>query len=172
MRLVTGCAASLCVFGWVLADTAPAKTVTTIGQARSYLSRTVTAPAPLFLTASSARRVLGHVKDVQFYRSTGEDFSATVFYRPFDGGSYDGQVGASRLPNESLSRVMASCRARGHQVVRLRVGRYFTRYCHDDITFYYAWRWRHRVYIVSSKYYGGVRPGGLQQLIRAMTYVS
>lgn len=66
---------------------------------------------------------------------------------------------------------MSACRTRGHRVVRVRVGRHSTRYCHDDITFYYAWRWRHRVYLVSSKYYGAVQPSGLRQLILAMTYV-
>ena len=113
-----------------------------------------------------------HVKDVQFYRYQGEDFSATVFDPPFDGGGDDGQVGVTRLRHESLYGAMAGCRAQRHRVVRVRIGRYSTRYCPGDITFYYAWWWGHRVYLVSSKYYGGVRLGGLRELIRAMTYVS
>jgi hypothetical protein len=59
----------------------------------------------------------------------------------------------------------------GHRVFRVRIGRYFTGYGRGDITFYYAWRWQRRIYLISSKYYGGVRPGGLRELIRAMTYV-
>lgn len=143
-RCVLACGIWVLVLG-LSCMPASATTVRTVSAARAYLAGKVPGPAPLFLTPGSARRVLHHVHDVQFYSGSGEDFSATVLYRPFDGGAYEGQVGITRLPDESLSRVMGPCRVRGHQVIRRRVGRYSTRYCRDDITFYYAWRWQHRI---------------------------
>lgn len=83
---LTGCAVFLLVLG-SLAGSALAKTVRTIAEARSYVAWTAPAPTPLFFTADSVHRVLGHVNDVQFYRYRGEDFSGTVIYRPFDGGA-------------------------------------------------------------------------------------
>ncbi len=77
----------------------------------------------------------------------------------------------NRLPDADPLAVEKDCRAHGHKVTRVKIGRYRTYYCADDITFGYLWRWDHRIYTVDSKYYGGVRPAGLRALISQMTYV-
>jgi hypothetical protein len=55
--------------------------------------------------------------------------------------------------------------------MRVKIGRYRTYYCADDITFGYLWRWDHRIYTVDSTYYGGIRPAGLRALISHVSYV-
>jgi hypothetical protein len=93
-----------------------------------------------------------------------------VLYKPLS-GDITGQVIVSRLPDANPSAEEKGCRARGHKVTRVKIGRYHTYYCANDITFGYLWRWDHRLYAVGSKYYGGIRPAGLRALISRMTYV-
>jgi len=121
------------------------------------------------VTAAETRRTLRHVDRVDLkYAVYGSDFSATVFYKPLS-GDLTGQVIINRLPDANPSADEKGCRARGHKVTRVTIGRYHTYYCADDITFSYLWRWDHRSYTVDSKDYGGVRPAGLRALISHMT---
>jgi hypothetical protein len=114
---------------------------------------------------------LDHVDRVDLtFGVYGSDFSAVVLYKPLS-GSLTGQVVINRLPDANPSAEEKGCRARGHQVTRVNIGRYHTYYCPDDITFGYLWRWDRRIYTVDSKYYGGIRPAGLRALISHMSYV-
>jgi hypothetical protein len=141
-----------------------------ITAARVSIAGHIQDPSALFVTAAEARRIVGHVDRVDLsYGVYGTDFSATVFYKPFS-GDLTGQVIISRLPDANPAADEKGCRAHGHTVTRVKIGRYRTYYCADDITFGYLWRWDHGIYTVDSKYYGGVRPAGLRALISHMTY--
>ena len=77
----------------------------------------------------------------------------------------------NRRPDGNLSSLMFGCRLRGHRVLKQRVGRFTTLYCADDLSFYYLWRWQHRIYAMSSRYSGGVKPAGLRRLMVTLTRV-
>jgi hypothetical protein len=142
-----------------------------IANARATIAHHIQDPSALFLTAGEARQALGHVDRVDLnFGVYGADFSALVLYRPLS-GSLTGQVIINRLPDGSPSAEEKGCRARGHKVTRVKIDRYHTYYCADDITFGYLWRWDRRIYTVDSKYYGGVSPAGLRALISHMSFV-
>jgi hypothetical protein len=142
-----------------------------ITSARVSIPRHIQDPAALFLTSAETRRVLGHVDQVDLsFGVSGSDFSAVVLYKPLS-GDLTGQVIINRLADASPSAEERGCRARGHKVTRVKIERYRTYFCADDITFGYLWRWDHRIYTVDSKYYGGIRPAGLRALILHMNYV-
>jgi hypothetical protein len=144
-----------------------------ITTARESIAGHIHDPSALFVTAAETRRILRHVDRVDLsygvYGVDGTAFFATVFYKPL-AGDHTGQVIINRLPDANPLALEKDCRAHGHKVTRVKIGRYRTYYCADDITFGYLWRWDHRIYIVDSKYYGGIRPVGLRALISHMTY--
>jgi hypothetical protein len=142
-----------------------------IAAARESIAGHIQDPPALFLSTAETRRILGHVDRVDLsYGVNGTDFSATVFYEPFS-GDLTGQVTINRLPDANPAADEKGCRAHGHKVTRVKIGRYRTYYCADDITFGYLWCWDHRIYTVDSKYYGGVRPAGLRAQISHMRHV-
>jgi hypothetical protein len=143
-----------------------------ITAARESIAGHIHDPSALFVTAKT-RRILEHVDRVDLsysvYGVYGTAFFATVFYKLFP-GDLTGQVIINRLPDANPLAVEKDCRAHGHKVTRVKIGRYRTYYCADDTTFGYLWRWDHRIYTVDSNRYGGIGPAGLRALISHMTY--
>jgi hypothetical protein len=169
-RLVLGICCVLIASAATHSGAGRAASPSPITNARESIARHIQDPAALFLTSAETRRVLRHVDRVDLsFGVYGSDFSAVVLYKPLS-GDLTGQVIINRLADASPIAEERGCRARGHQVTRVKIGRYHTYYCADDITFGYLWRWDHRIYTVDSKYYGGIRPAGLRALISHISY--
>jgi hypothetical protein len=99
--------------------------------------------------------------DLSIYRNG--NFNFFFHTRNFRGDMH--QVVFARESVASLRPLLRSMRLHHSPVTKMRMRGTRVYYGHGDMTFFYAWREQGRLYFVSSKYYGGIRPRDLRQMI-------
>jgi hypothetical protein len=146
-----------------------AQTDMTVDQARSELAADGGDVVPLFFSDDALANAHIVVDSVQL--TTGDQYSATVFYRQFDGGESQGQLWMDRGPAGAPTTSFDSC-VGDPMSGPLTLGPFQEVYFGKcDIDFIYRFVSQSRMYTVASKYYGGLTPDTLAGIVAGLTPV-